>query len=179
MRAALPRILSSAKSLVLDADALNAVASDAQLQLQLRARSSRNWRTVLTPHPLEAARLLGIAANDVQANRLANAMQLTDKFHCTAVLKGSGTIVAAPNQQPSINPTGNARLASAGTGDVLAGAIGASLAGGANAFQAAVEAVYAHGLCADLWPDDRTLTASRLARALQRPGARPESFGDS
>lgn len=171
VRSALPRILAEAQRLVLDADALNALAQDTQLQSQLQARSARGWHTVLTPHPLEAARLLGIAARDVQDSRLMQAMRLADKFQCTVVLKGSGTIVATCGAPPSINPTGNARLATAGTGDVLAGAIGANLAGGAGAHQAATETVYIHGRCADNWPSDRTLTASRLARALQRAGA--------
>lgn len=170
VRAYLPRVLSSAARLVLDADALNALASDVQLQGQLRARAARKRHTVLTPHPLEAARLLGITGAEVQKDRLAAAQRMVHLFQCTVVLKGSGSIVAAPNQIPSINPTGNARLATAGTGDVLAGAIGAALATGLPEFQAACEAVYLHGQCADEWPADRPLSASLLASAL-RPHA--------
>ena len=167
VRAHLPKILASAASLVLDADALNAIALDTQLQTQLRARAARHWNTVLTPHPLETARLLGTTSAEVQKDRLAAARRLAHGFQCTVVLKGSGTVVAAPHLVPCINPTGNARLATAGTGDVLAGAIGAGLAAGIPEFQAACEAVYLHGQAADRWPADRSLTASVLARSLR------------
>ncbi|MFT4241970.1 MAG: NAD(P)H-hydrate dehydratase, partial [Acidovorax sp.] len=149
--------------LVLDADALNAIAAAPALRALVAARSQP---TVLTPHPLEAARLLGLATAQVQADRLGAAQQLARQFHCVAVLKGSGTVIAAPHRVPAINPTGNARLATAGTGDVLAGLIGARLAAGASALRAARAAVYAHGLAADDWPEGQALTASALARSL-------------
>lgn len=166
VRAQLSRILSAAALVVIDADAINAIANDTKLQTLLTDRSPRGAATVLTPHPLEAARLLGTSAAQVQADRLAACGQLAERFHCTVVLKGSGTVIAAPGQTPVVNPTGNARLATAGTGDVLAGLIGARLAGGLDAFEAACQAVYQHGLAADQWPDDRPLTAGSLARAL-------------
>jgi len=164
--AQLPRLLSAAPRLVLDADALNSIANDSALQTLLRARSERDRQTVLTPHPLEAARLLGCTAAAVQHDRLAAAQQLAQQFGCTVVLKGSGTVLAAPGETPLINPTGNARLATAGTGDVLAGMIGARLAGGETAFAAAAAAVWLHGQAADRWPADQALTAGALARAL-------------
>ncbi len=166
IRPVLPRLLSAAPRLVLDADALNAIAQDSQLAQQLQARASRGSRTVLTPHPLEAARLLNSTARDVQQDRLSAAQRLAEHCHCTVVLKGSGTVVAAPDQLPAINPTGNALLATAGTGDVLAGMVGARLASGATAFEAACQSVYLHGLCADTWPTGTALTASLLARAV-------------
>ena len=166
IRPVLPRLLSAAPSLVLDADALNAIAQDSQLAQQLQARANRGWRTVLTPHPLEAARLLNSTARDVQQDRLATAQRLASRFQCTVVLKGSGTVIAAPNQLPAVNPTGNALLASAGTGDVLAGMVGARLAAGAAAFDAACDSVYVHGLCADSWPAGTALAASSLARSI-------------
>lgn len=166
VRAQLPRILSAAATVVIDADAINAIANDTQLQTLLTDRSPRGVATVLTPHPLEAARLLGTSAAQVQADRLAACGQLAERYQCTVVLKGSGTVMAAPGQTSVINPTGNARLATAGTGDVLAGLIGARLAGGLDAFEAACQAVYQHGLTADRWPDDRPLTAGSLARGL-------------
>ncbi|HMA09195.1 MAG TPA: NAD(P)H-hydrate dehydratase [Ramlibacter sp.] len=165
VRAVLPAALSKAGSLVLDADALNAIAADTQLQALLQARSRRGRATVITPHPLEAARLLGSAAAAVQADRLAACKELVARFGCVVVLKGSGTVTAGPGQVPRINPTGNARLATAGTGDVLAGLIAARLAAGSTAFDAAAEAVYAHGQAADRWPAGRALTAFDLARA--------------
>jgi len=164
VRAALPNVLSTAQALVLDADALNAIAADTQLQTQLRARAQRGRATVITPHPLEAARLLGRGTADVQANRLAAGRELADRFACVAVLKGSGTIVAAHGQPSFVNPTGNARLATPGTGDVLAGLIAARLAHRNDAQQAAADAVFVHGLAANHWPVAETLTAAALAR---------------
>ena len=107
---------------------------------------------------------MGIDAQQVQGDRLRTAGELVQRFGCTVVLKGSGTIISAPGQTPVINPTGNARLATAGTGDVLAGMIGAGLAAHKSAFMAACEAVYRHGLQADLWPVDNPLTAGSLSR---------------
>ena len=167
VRAVLPDVLSMADQLVLDADALNAVASDPQLQDRLGARHSRGQSTVLTPHPLEAARLIGSTTARVQADRLTTARRLIERFQCVVVLKGSGTIVAAPGQKISINPTGNALLATAGTGDVLAGLVGALLARGDSAWDAARHAAFEHGQRADGWSlshPGQTLTASRLAR---------------
>jgi len=166
VRAQLPKVLSAAATVVIDADAINSIANDTQLQALLCARRQRGAATVLTPHPLEAARLLGTSAAQVQADRLAACVQLAERFLCTVVLKGSGTVIAAPGQTPVVNPTGNARLATAGTGDVLAGLIGARLAAGLDAFDAACRAVYQHGLSADQWPDERPLTAGSLARSL-------------
>jgi hydroxyethylthiazole kinase-like uncharacterized protein yjeF len=162
--AQLPRLLSSAPRLVLDADALNAIAGDSQLATLLRARSARQRQTVLTPHPLEAARLLGSGAAAMQQDRLAAARTLAEQLGCCVVLKGSGTVVAEPGEAPVINPTGNARLATAGTGDVLAGLIGARMAQGEVAFEAATAAVWLHGQAADRWPASPALTAGALAQ---------------
>ena len=173
IRAELPRIFSTARHLVLDADGLNALAVDSQLQTLLKARCRRRAPTVLTPHPLEAARLLGTTAAAVQADRLAAAKQLAKEFNCTVVLKGSGSVIAAPGEISVINPTGNALLATAGTGDVLAGVLGAGLAGLAgelmnsqSVFSVACSVVFGHGLVADRWLQERpgqALTASALA----------------
>ncbi|MBG6074495.1 NAD(P)H-hydrate dehydratase [Polaromonas sp. CG_9.11] len=163
----LPKVLSTAKRLVLDADALNVIAADPQLQIQLKARHGRGYSTVLTPHPLEAARLISSSAAAVQANRLNTAVQLAERFSCVVVLKGSGTIVTGPAQLAWINPTGNALLSTAGTGDVLAGLMGAYLARGQSSLEAAHNAVFEHGRRADTWAASRpgmALTASRLAR---------------
>jgi ADP-dependent NAD(P)H-hydrate dehydratase / NAD(P)H-hydrate epimerase len=166
IRAVLPKVLAAAPRLVLDADALNAIAGDAQLQAQLTARHHRGYATVLTPHPLEAARLAGTGAKEVQADRLKSARELAARFQCVVMLKGSGTIVAAPGQVSAVNSSGNALLATAGTGDVLAGMLGARIAAGLDAFDAACSAVFSHGRMADEWPakyGGRTLTASALA----------------
>lgn len=165
VRSVLPRVISTARALVLDADALNALSADEALQRLLQARGGRLGRqAVLTPHPLEAARLLGQSVAQVQTARLDCARALAERFLSVVVLKGSGSVIAAPGQVTLINPTGNAWLAIAGTGDVLAGMIAARLARGQEAFAAASEAVFEHGLLADDWPAGEPLTASRLAR---------------
>ena len=166
VRSALPKALA-ARALVLDADALNAIAGDAQLQALLEARGRRGAPTVLTPHPLEAARLLATDTAHVQEDRLGAARTLAQRFGSVVVLKGSGSVVAAPDRRAQINPTGNARLATAGTGDVLAGMVAARLAAGEDALEAASAAVYLHGLAADRWPEDRPLTAGALAAGVR------------
>lgn len=177
VRDALPGLLSRSARLVLDADALNAIAADPGLQSQLAARSRLGRETVLTPHPLEAARLLGLAdAAAVQADRLRAARALAERFGCTVVLKGSGSVVAAPQRAPAINPTGNARLASAGSGDVLAGWLAglwaAAQAGTAarGAFEAAQAAVWLHGAAAQGGDPAAPLPASRLLDRLAAAG---------
>lgn len=120
--------LRQAAQLVLDADGLNAVASSQALRRQLARRRRQGQRSVLTPHPLEAARLLGVSTADVQADRLRAALALADQLQCVVVLKGSGTVIAAPDGRLQVNTSGNASLATAGTGDVLAGWLGGLLA---------------------------------------------------
>ncbi len=155
VRAALPRLLGAAGRLVVDADALNCLATDSMLQSLLHMRAGRGRFTVLTPHPLEAARLLGWKTTRIQDDRLAAARELADRFACVVVLKGSGSIIAAPDTVPCINPTGNARLATAGTGDVLAGWLGGVWAQQADqpdtqqAMRVACAAVHRHGAAAD------------------------------
>jgi hydroxyethylthiazole kinase-like uncharacterized protein yjeF len=150
VRDVLPTVLHHAQRLVLDADGLNAVAAEAALRRALRARAARGLATVLTPHPLEAARLLDAQSREVQTDRLQAARQLADAMQCTVLLKGSGTVVAAPGATTSINPTGDARLATAGSGDVLAGAIVGMRAQGLAAFEAALVGGYLHGLAGEL-----------------------------
>lgn len=161
----LPAVLQRSMQLVLDADGLNAVSQDLQLQALLQQRAQYQ-ATVLTPHPLEAARLLNTHTQEVQSNRLAAAQNLMDMFQCTVILKGSGTVIASPGQTPRINHSGNGRLAVGGTGDVLAGLVGARMAQGYTAFEAACTAVAQHGQVADHWPDEQALTASGLAMRL-------------
>jgi hydroxyethylthiazole kinase-like uncharacterized protein yjeF len=150
IRQALPRLLSTAGRLVLDADALNAVATDPSLAALLSARRARQRETVLTPHPLEAARLLETDTASVQSDRIAAANAIAHRFGCVVVLKGSGTVMASPGSSPWINGTGSAALASAGTGDVLAGWIsGCWSASGGTALDAARHATWLHGLAAE------------------------------
>ena len=169
VKAVLPKVLSSATRLVLDADALNAIANDTSLQTLLKVRAARGYTTVLTPHPLEAARLLHSTTAQVQSDRLQAAAQLVHSYQAVVVLKGSGSVIAAPGQISRINSSGNALLATAGTGDVLAGIVGAAIANGSSAFDAACSAVFNHGNVADDWLQTRpgvALTASRLAGSI-------------
>jgi ADP-dependent NAD(P)H-hydrate dehydratase / NAD(P)H-hydrate epimerase len=166
VRKVLPQVLSQAPRLVLDADALNAISVDTSLQTLLMARSKRDFSTILTPHPLEAARLLGVSTAQVQVNRLLSAQQLADRFGCITILKGAGSVIAAPHDVPFINSSGNAKLATAGTGDVLAGIVGALLAATSHPFFAACTATYLHGKAADDWPSGKTLVASELVKLL-------------
>lgn len=168
VQALLPEVLQRSNGLVLDADGLNAVAQGSALQdaLRQRAAHSATPATVITPHPLEAARLLGCNTAQVQNDRLKAAQELAERFQCSVVLKGSGTVIAAPGHTPRINITGNGRLAIGGTGDMLAGLVGARMAQGLSSFEAACAAVAQHGQAADDWPPGEALTASRLAHRL-------------
>jgi len=158
VRASLPALLTRAARLVLDADALNALAVDEGLETLLRARVARGHATVLTPHPLEAARLLGSTTAEVQRDRLHAAANLARRTGAVVVLKGSGTVITAPQRVPAINSTGNASLASGGTGDVLAGWIGGLWAQAAGAphkdptdtaFCCAAASAWRHGAAAE------------------------------
>jgi hydroxyethylthiazole kinase-like uncharacterized protein yjeF len=161
----MPQVLLRSAHLVVDADGLNAIAKDEALQ-SLLAQRANTQATVITPHPLEAARLLKCTTADVQSNRLKAAQELALLFKCTVVLKGSGTVIAAPNQTLRINTSGNGLLAIGGTGDVLAGLIAARMAQGLEAFEAACLATAQHGQVANDWPEAQALTASRLANQL-------------
>jgi hydroxyethylthiazole kinase-like uncharacterized protein yjeF len=132
-----------------DADALNLFANDPALATEVTARGVQGDPCILTPHPLEAARLLGSDAPTVQRDRLAAARALAARFASVVVLKGAGTIIAAPDGRVAINSTGNAALATGGTGDVLGGIIGALLAQHLPRYEAALAGVYLHGLAAD------------------------------
>lgn len=129
---------------VLDADALNAMAAG-----ELGDTPFLPSNTVLTPHPGEMARLLGTTVDAVQADRPKAALRCAKRFGCVAVLKGTGTIIAAPDGQMVKNTTGNPGLARGGSGDVLAGMLAALLAQGLPAFEAALCAVWLHGAAAD------------------------------
>ena len=122
--ALLPAVLTEARRLVLDADGLNAVAAEATLRTLLSRRAARGLSTVITPHPLEAGRLLQCSSAEIQGDRLKAAQALADQFGSTVILKGSGSVIASPGFTAAINSSGSAALATAGTGDVLAGWIG-------------------------------------------------------
>ena len=138
--------LESALPLVLDADALNLLAADARLADMLRKRSAPS---LLTPHPAEAGRLLGASTREVQDNRIGTALKLAESFNGLAVLKGAGSVCAAPDGTWHINTSGNPGMASAGMGDVLSGMLAALLAQGVEAGNALLAGVYLHGAAAD------------------------------
>jgi hydroxyethylthiazole kinase-like uncharacterized protein yjeF len=166
-RNVLPALIAMAKPLVLDADALNAVAFSGALETDLMARTKAP--TVLTPHPGEAARLLHKTTAEVNENRLAAALAIAKRFNAHVVLKGAGSICAFPDGRWCVNTTGNPGLASAGSGDVLAGIIGALLAQKLDAAKALQYAVCLHGAAADACVAKGTgpvgLTASDVALA--------------
>ncbi len=149
-RGAVARALDDARALVVDADALNLLASDESLAQGFAAGDPARPR-ILTPHPLEAARLLRTDVPHVQSDRIAAACTLAAKLHCIALLKGAGTIVATPDGRWSIVASGSPALASAGTGDVLAGMCAALLARGLDAERAACLAAWLHGAAGEAW----------------------------
>jgi ADP-dependent NAD(P)H-hydrate dehydratase / NAD(P)H-hydrate epimerase len=132
--------------LVLDADALNLLASHPDFQDDLRARM---YPSVLTPHPGEAARLLGCHTKEIQADRIAAVQQLAQKFNCSVVLKGADSLCANRDGKLFVNKTGNPGMSSAGMGDVLTGMIAAFIAQGLTADNALLLAVHLHGAAGD------------------------------
>ncbi|MBQ0934902.1 NAD(P)H-hydrate dehydratase [Ideonella paludis] len=120
----LPELLQRAPRLVLDADALNALSADPALSRALSQRAGRQQLTLLTPHPLEAARLAHSDTAHIQHQRLHSAQHLAAQTQACVVLKGSGTVVAQVGHLPWVNCSGNARLSTPGSGDVLAGWLG-------------------------------------------------------
>lgn len=148
--AAAQRLLANALALpvplLLDADALNAIAADRALQAALTARSAPS---LLTPHPAEAARLLGSSVAAVQADRVAAARELARRHRASVVLKGCGSVIAFADGRWFINTSGNPGMASAGMGDVLGGIVVALLAQGWPADAALLAGVHLHGAAAD------------------------------
>ena len=161
----LEKILRTRLPIVCDADALNAFAGRPE------RFSRRSGATVLTPHPGEAGRLLGSSSREVGADRLGAARELAKRSRAVVLLKGSGTLIATVRGRVAVNPTGTPLMSTAGSGDVLTGALGALLASGMTAENAAVAAAYLHGaagerLQAEL--GDAGLLASELADAIPR-----------
>jgi NAD(P)H-hydrate epimerase len=158
-RAALRVVLGSEKPLVVDADALNLIA-------EAGTSPRDNW--VLTPHPGEAARLLGVATDEIQRDRLTALDRLTDRYHGTIVLKGAGTLVGSCSHTPGLCERGNPGMASAGMGDVLTGAIAGILAQCRDPWLAARVGVLVHAMAGDAVArtGQRGLLASDVAREL-------------
>ena len=129
---------------VLDADGLNCIAGNSSIL------EGKHGNLVITPHPGEMGRLLGITTNDVQSDRIAAALEASKRFNCVTVLKGARTLIADNSGRVYVNPTGNSGLATAGTGDVLAGTIGGLISQGLRPVDAAVCGAYVHGLAGDI-----------------------------
>lgn len=140
----LRKVLTVSKNLelpqVVDADALNLISQHSELQALIHENS------ILTPHPAEAARLLGVSTKDVQSDRKKAVEALRDKFKCTVVLKGAFTLLASPEGETYLIPIASSSLATAGSGDVLSGALAACLAQGASTTAAALFACYCHAI---------------------------------
>ncbi len=171
-------LVGRGRHLVLDADGLNALAASAEMQGLLPSGC------VLTPHPLEAARLVGCGVGDIERDREAAAQKLSLRFEATVVLKGAGTVVAGPDGAIWVDPHRTAVLAAGGTGDVLAGLVGALLAQGLEPAQAARSGVFLHGQAGVHLEETRGragILASEVADALvevqeavrRRLGSRP------
>ncbi|MCD6672988.1 MAG: NAD(P)H-hydrate dehydratase [Burkholderiaceae bacterium] len=170
-RAAVRRAIAEARALVVDADALNAIAADEALADALAGRGTASaangepleanakspdapgeaFRCIVTPHPLEAARLLRVDVPRIQSDRIGAACALAAKLRCVALLKGAGSVVATPAGRWSIVDAGSPALSSAGTGDVLAGACAALLARGLDAERAACLGAWLHGEAGRAW----------------------------
>jgi NAD(P)H-hydrate epimerase len=141
-------VMAAELPLVLDADGINAFTGYAD------SLSLRKAPTVLTPHPGELGRLLGISTKNVQADRLAAVRKAAEVTKAVVVLKGSRTLIAAPGGEVWINPTGNPGMATGGSGDVLTGLLAGLIAQreayGLEVRDAVLLAVYLHGLAGDL-----------------------------
>jgi hydroxyethylthiazole kinase-like uncharacterized protein yjeF len=162
-------VLASDWPCVLDADALNLMSDDKNLRAACERRSAD---TLITPHPAEAGRLLKISTDEVQADRLAAARALAQRYNAHAVLKGNGSVIVARDGHLFINTTGNPGMASAGMGDVLSGILGALLAQRLSGESALVLGVHLHGAAADELAGSGAgpvgLTAGELTDAARR-----------
>jgi NAD(P)H-hydrate epimerase len=180
MRAVVRRLASTApRPMVLDADALNALGTEAASVLAA-APAPR----VLTPHPAEMGRLAGLPTVEIQADRPGVARRLAAATRAVVVLKGARTVIAAPDGRVFVNPTACPALATAGSGDVLCGVVGALLAGGADPLTAAQIAVFVHGTAGELLAGglgdgvtagDLPLAIATVIARLQRGAALPGS----
>lgn len=159
------------KPMVFDADALNLLSRNKHLLENLRCEA------IITPHPAEMARLAGIEPSEVQKDRIGLALHFADEYGLTVVLKGAGTVIATNDGRVAINPTGNAGMATAGSGDVLAGMVTSLLGQGLSPYEAAVAGAYLHGLAGDIAARDlgpasvmASDIASRIPAALTQVG---------
>ena len=158
--------IDSAKPLVLDADALNILSRTYKWGERFEIQA------VLTPHPGEMSRLLGISTQEVQANRVETALEAANKFSKVVVLKGAATVVAAPDGRLNVSPWVNSGLAKGGSGDVLAGLLGGLVAQQPDdLFDMASLAVFIHGYAADIAREEFGETGMRATDVIGRLGS--------
>ena len=160
--ALMEKLLEARIPLLCDADALNAFAG------RPRRFARRRASTVLTPHPGEAGRLLGITTREVERNRPGAAARISRQARAVVLLRGASSVIAFPSGSLTINPTGTPLMATAGAGDVLAGMIGAYLAAGIEPEEAAIAGAYLHGAAGE-----------RLARTLGDAGLLAHELADA
>jgi NAD(P)H-hydrate epimerase len=156
---------SMPRGVVLDADALNALAEVSKWWQRMECEA------VLTPHPGEMARLTGLSVAEIQTDRLKIAQRMAAEWQKVVVLKGAYTVIAAPDGRAKLNPSANPGLASAGTGDVLSGAIAGMLAQGLSLFDAACCGVYLHSAAGEMVREelgDAGMVASDLLPVLPK-----------
>ena len=160
-------IMTVSKPMVIDADGLNILEGD------ISVLGKRQAPTVITPHPGEMGRMLGIKADQVQKERINISKEMSTKHEIVTVLKGAKTIIAGTDGNVFINPTGNPGMATAGTGDILTGVISSLIARGMDCLEAAKAGVFIHGLAGDIAAEavgEESLIAGDLLNCL------PEAF---
>ena len=138
-------LLSARCPVVLDADGLNAVSKHPEILRE----AAQTKPVIITPHPGEMARLMGVSIQEVQADRLESASRFAREYGVITVLKGAGTLIAHPDGRTRMNLTGNPGTARGGSGDILAGMVGSFAAQGMEPLEAASAAVYLHGMAGD------------------------------
>ena len=158
---------------VLDADALNSLALKRETSLGVLQNAARP--VILTPHPLEFARLSGLSPDTISSDRVGVAADFAKTYGVTLVLKGAGTVVASPDGEVAVNTTGGSGLAKGGSGDVLAGLLVSLVAQGVEPFDASTLAVYLHGAAGDALTNEYSELGVRpddLPRGIARQAAR-------
>ena len=138
----LAKQIDSQTPIIIDADALNSLAQSPKKAFPLNS--------IITPHPLELSRLIGVDVKEIQENRVKWAWEAAKRFDCIVLLKGFESVIAIPNGKIFINTTGNSALSKAGAGDVLTGMISGFCAQGASLENSACLSAYLHGLCGEI-----------------------------
>ena len=161
--------------MLIDADALNIIADKIELL------KDKLFPVIVTPHPGEMARMLNTTSKEIQANRIESSRKLSVEYGIYVILKGARTIVATPEGEVYVNPTGNPGMATAGTGDVLSGIIAGFMTQGLSARDSSILGVYLHGLAGDIGAEklsQTALIASDLLKTFPEAIKRVERFNE-